>query len=206
MPWKCIPSCAKDDDIVRSLWKCRAARSNMRLYKYTNIITGRAYYGISKNVKQRNYSHAASARREVKTPFYDAVRKYGWTSFTLSISNELTTEQAQVAEIILIAITPNYNLHKGGGIGFSMLDKNYAEVLNWRKKLSRARKGRTPAKGMSHTEENRQFFSECGKLRWDLYGRYPEEVIKYSFRKAKEKFGISKTHYYRLKRSLRNDQ
>lgn len=177
----------------------------MRLYKYTNIKTGRAYYGISKDVKQRNYSHVSLVRRGHKTPFYDAVRKYGWNSFTLSISNELTTEQAQVAEIILIALTYNYNLHKGGSIGFSILDKSDIEVLNWRRKLSKARKGRTPAKGMSHTEENKQLFSEYGKLRWDLYGRYPEEVVNYSFREAKEKFGISKTHYYRLKRALTND-
>lgn len=176
----------------------------MRLYKYTNNITGRAYYGISANIKQRQYSHISAVKNGRKTPFYDAVRKYGWSSFTLSISNEMTAEQAQAAEIVLIALTRNYNLHKGGSIGFSMLDRPDAEVLNWRRKLSEAREGKTPAKGMSHTDENKQLFSRCGKLRWDIYGRYPEEVVTYSFREAKEKFGISKTHYYRLKRASSN--
>jgi len=53
---------------------------------------------------------------------------------------------------------------------------------------------------MKHTEENKKFFGECGRLRWDKYGRYPAEVTAMSFKEANEKYGISKTHYYRMRR------
>lgn len=178
----------------------------MILYKYTNTISGTVYYGITKNMKQRHYSHRSHARKGVKTPFYDAIRKYGWESFNLSISKELIVEQAQAAEIILIALTKNYNLHKGGSLGFSMLSKSADEVLAWREKLSRARAGKQPALGMSHSEATKALCGKYGKLRWDLYGRYPADVTRYPFKEAKKLFEISKTHYYRLKRSLSNDQ
>ena len=53
---------------------------------------------------------------------------------------------------------------------------------------------------MKHTEENKKKFGEFGKLRWDKYGRYPDTVVNLSFIEANKQHGISKTHYYRLRK------
>lgn len=83
-----------------------------------------------------------------------------------------------------------------------------AEKINsWKEKLSKARKGRQPALGMKHTEENKKLFSEVSKKYWDENRIYsPEEIRKFSsFKEANRATGISKTHYYRIKRALNND-
>jgi hypothetical protein len=73
-------------------------------------------------------------------------------------------------------------------------------------KLSASRIGGKPFLGKRHTEETKALCGKYGKLRWDMYGRYPSEVTKYSFKDAHLKFNISKTHYYRLlKRDKSND-
>jgi hypothetical protein len=61
--------------------------------------------------------------------------------------------------------------------------------------LSQARQGRTPALGMKHSDENKRYFSECSKRREP---KYPKQVTEIPFKEASEKYGISKTHYYRL--------
>jgi hypothetical protein len=66
----------------------------------------------------------------------------------------------------------------------------------WKAKLSLARQGRKPALGMKHTEENKNFFSECSKRRKLLYPTL--DVTKVGFIEANKTCGISKTHYYRL--------
>jgi hypothetical protein len=84
-----------------------------------------------------------------------------------------------------------------------MLDKHLKRAIQDIKAapdLKEKRKGRKPALGMKHTEDNKKKFGEFGKMRWDIYGRYPDDVINYSFNEAKEKYGISKTHYYRLRK------
>jgi hypothetical protein len=97
-----------------------------------------------------------------------------------------------------------YNLHPGGLGGFSILTKSEVEIEEWREKQRIARKGKTPALGMKHSDENKILFGEFGKKRWDIYGRYPaEEVVNMSFKEANKKFGISKTHYYRLRKQFK---
>lgn len=54
---------------------------------------------------------------------------------------------------------------------------------------------------MKHTEENRLLFSKVSKEYWDSQETYNwEEIKKYSHKEAKKIFGISTTHYYRLKK------
>ena len=117
--------------------------------------------------------------------------------------DNLTKEEACNLEIKYISEYQGkiYNIAVGGQTGFSMLLKTQAEQLAWKSNLSIARAGRKPALGMKHTDENKEVFSTCGRARWDLYGRYPSEVLNYGFAEANRKFGISKTHYYRLRKA-----
>lgn len=120
----------------------------------------------------------------------------------------------------------NYNLHDGGTLGHAMspehpkweqwklaLSRN--SVANskdveartvWINKLKEQRKGKTPALGMKHTEETKKLASKVSNEYWDTqntFARDPEKVsaiLALSHKEAKEKFGISTTHYYRLKK------
>ena len=121
---------------------------------------------------------------------------------------------------------PNYNLHDGGTLGHRMTPNSpkWQEWLNnlkeaktafkedvkafnnWRDKLKDKRKGRKPALGMKHTEETKKIASEVSNTYWDTQETFTRDTEKVksililSHREAKEQFGISTTHYYRLKK------
>lgn len=179
----------------------------MVVYKAVNTISGSTYYGISKNFKKRKSSHRKNSKecnkgkRGCKTPFYDAVRSYGWNKFEWFILFEGDVKECEEMEINLIASDNNcYNLHKGGHTGYDVTTKSKEEVEQWKNKLKEARKGRTPAKGMQHTEENKKLFKEMSIMYWNSVKTYDWCEIKHlTHKEAKEQFGISTTHYYRLK-------
>lgn len=175
----------------------------MYLYQIVNKDSGRKYYGITVNTKNRWSSHKYAAKyTRSKTPLYDAMRSYGFDRFILEVLEEGPDELIAQREINLIASDPTcYNLHQGGHIGFDVTTKEPDAVDEWKAKLRVKRKGKTPALGMKHTDETKKLCGEYGKLRWDIHGRYPDDVTSLSFKAAKEKYGISKTHYYRLRRT-----
>ncbi len=186
----------------------------MIVYKAINTKTGNNYYGITKNFRRRKASHKDRSReinknkKGCKTPFYDSIRSYGWDSFIWEIIFDGSEEEAAALEIELIRNDEScYNLHEGGHIGFNVTTKPEKEVEEWKSKLSIARKGKKPALGMQHSKENKELFSEISRAYWDSVETYSsEEVLKYNHKEAKEKFGISTTHYYRLrKRALSNE-
>lgn len=175
----------------------------MFLYMWQNNVSGNSYYGITKETVRRNISHRYSARGKSKTPFYDSIRAYGWEQFEFTILSEGSDTHIAMLEQQCIAYDATcYNLHQGGHIGFDVSTKTEKEVASWKDKLRCARKGRTPAAGMTHTEETKRLCGDYGKLRWDMYGRYPKEVLDYGFTESNRKFGISKTHYYRLRKAV----
>jgi len=198
----------KDDDIVCSPEKSGAAKQGIwKLYKIINNKSNTIYYGItSRGLNERFNCHKSSAKSGRRTKLYSAIRKYGIDNFKIELVKEFDNkEDCCNAEIDIIKTSQNklYNLAKGGEIGYSM--SNDPRYNDWVLKLKEKRKDRKPALGMKHSETNKEKFSECGKLRWDIYGRYPEEVTTMSFKDAKIKYGISKTHYYRMRR-LASDQ
>lgn len=186
----------------------------MEVYCIENKISGSIYFGLAKNFKRRMYGHVHCAKRGVKSPLYDAIRSYGLDAFDCYvIASGLSVEEAQEYEIQLIAEAKHigfkvYNIHLGGCIGFDNRTKGEEEVKKWKAKMSKARAGKKPALGMKHTEENKKLFGQYGKLRWDIHGRYPDDVLNYGFTEANKRYGISKTHYYRLRkeRALSNEQ
>ena len=179
------------------------------LYYIISPSTNGIYVGITKlGIKKRFYSHLASAKSGTKTKLYCAMRKYN-DFCIVSIESFISREECCLNEQLHISDLKDrgikvYNLTSGGEIGFSV--EHPFTLEEWKDKLKKARVGKKPALGMKHTEENKKIFSECGKRRWDIYGRYPEnEIINLSFKEANEKYGISRTHYYRLKRARTNE-
>lgn len=180
----------------------------MYLYEIRNNVNNAVYVGITRSsLKQRWKSHLYSARSNKKSILYDAMRSIGEEHFYIieikSFDNEPDLLQAEKDLIKFHREFSEkcYNILDGG--------EPYFPIKDWeahKTKLRKARAGRKPALGMKHTEENKKIFSEFSKLRWDLYGRYPDNVITYSFKEASEKFGISKTHYYRLRKLAENNE
>lgn len=163
-----------------------------QLHRIKNIVSGRCYIGMTKNNYLRRFSqHFSAARRGLKSPLYDAIRKYGEKNFSIEVIEEVETKQECCKkEIAFITNSDNlYNLASGGEGGFTV-----SNLKDWKEKLSKARQGRKPALGMKHTEENKKFFSECVKRKRLLY----DVTLPNSFKEAKQLLGISKTHYYRL--------
>lgn len=133
------------------------------LYKITNLVNDKIYFGKAHNIKHRWNGHKNAAKR--KTPgdyFYihKAMNKYGFDNFKIEIIEEFEIEkEALNAEIAAIAKyntkdrSIGYNLTDGGdgGSGYKFTDEQRAN-------LSRAKKGKytgseNPFWGKKHTEE-----------------------------------------------------
>lgn len=174
-----------------------------KLYKVVNRVSGREYIGMTKQTLDKRMSQHKDMAGKRNTPLYNAIESYGASEFSIHLLDEFNTrEECGLAEIEKIASTDNlYNLAPGGTGGFVVQD-----IDSWKLKLSAARKGRKPALGMKHTEENKQKFSEVSRAYWDSMDTYnPDDILKHSHREAKELYGISTTHYYRLKRAGSNE-
>ena len=174
------------------------------LYCITNKVNGKVYAGITNDLKHRWSSHVYASKHR-QTPLYSAIRKYGLDSFKMELVNFFGTKEecCEVEKYVISFLQenniPNYNLSSGGEGGFIVpTDK----IDQWKEKLRTARKGRTPAVGLKHSEEVKEVCSIASKKRWEISGTYPPDVVNYSFAKAREIYGISKTHYYRLKEKL----
>lgn len=179
----------------------------MILYEIRNSINDKVYVGITRtSLDQRYRSHKYSSK-SVHTPLYCAIRKHGIENFIMTpielFDNTKDLEEAEfnkIAEYRMQGILL-YNILDGGASYFPIKDMESHKAV-----LREKRKGRKPALGMKHSDENKKLFSKCGKARWDKYGRYPKDCIQLSANQAKEKYGISHTHYYRLKKlAVNND-
>lgn len=177
------------------------------LYEIRNSKSNTKYFGITNNIANRWRSHKSCANSGRKTPLYDAMRSYGIDCFSIhELDSFLTREEACLSEIIEIDNARInkyrlYNLADGGDGGHTVTCPVKKE--EWKAKLKKARAGRKPAKGMKHTKENKELFSKVSKEYWDSQETYdPQEVVKLSFKQAKEVYGISKTHYYRLRKRV----
>ena len=174
----------------------------MYLYEIRNTVNKSVYVGITRNSLSRRWlAHKSAAKRGVKSILYDAIRSLGVENFYITPVREFDNiSELLEAEKVLIKHHRSsdekcYNILDGG--------ESYFPIKDWdaqRAKLKIARAGRKPALGMKHSDENKIKFGEFSKMRWDLYGRYPEDVILMSFKDASTKHGISKTHYYRLRK------
>lgn len=169
--------------------------------------TSSLYIGMTKgNILRRMAQHKHAAKQGKKTPLYCCMRKYGIENFLIVIRDTFETKEECIqSEKDWIAFARKegwklLNLADGGEGGYVVPEHLKDE---WKAKLSKARKGRKPALGMRHTEENRKFFSECNKRKIPTF---PNLDFSLGFTKNNKLFGVSKTHYYRLlKRAKSND-
>lgn len=166
------------------------------LYKLSIEGSSKFYIGITNNIEKRRKSHTRKSKKG-GTKLYCAIRKYKNFKMTILAIYD-SREDACSAEKVAIEFFKDklYNMTTGGDGGWCINDKE-----NWIKKLVKTRQGKTPAKGMKHTSENKLLFSKISREYWDNQSTYnAEDILKHSHREAKRLFGISTTHYYRLKK------
>lgn len=170
-----------------------------KVYKIVNVLNNKYYVGMTKQDLIKRFSqHKQNAKNGKDTYLYNAIRKYGIDNFEIELICECSSkEECCLLEIKFISENESgYNLAKGGEGGFVVQD-----IDTWKEKLKEARKGKTPAIGLKHSEETKQKCSEASNKYWENQETYKwEDIRDYSHKEAKEKFGISTTHYYRLKK------
>ncbi|MCW8887962.1 MAG: GIY-YIG nuclease family protein [Gammaproteobacteria bacterium] len=168
-----------------------------KVYYLVSEETPYYYIGITrKRLNHRLNAHRSAARSGKKSPLYDCMRKH---KFIIALRDEYYSKEEccnRERELIKEARDLGHkllNLADGGEGGYTIPDHKKDE---WREKLSKARKGKRPFAGGKHSEETKRVCGEAGKRRWE--GKtYPDDVTEFSFKEAHEKYGISKTHYYR---------
>jgi group I intron endonuclease len=173
-----------------------------KLYKIVNLKNNKVYIGMTKNsLEKRFYQHCFISKTR-NTSLYNSMKKHGIENFKIELLNTYNNKKdcckAEI-ENILLNKNNSYNLAKGGEGGFVVNN-----IEDWKSKLSEKRQGRKPSLGMNHSESNKQLFSKISKQYWlenKIYNN--EEILKLSFKEAKLKFNISKTHYYRIHRQFR---
>jgi hypothetical protein len=156
-------------------------------------------------LRKRFIAHKGAAyRNNCKTKLYDAIRSYGIENFDIILIAEYPNwESLSIAEIETIRLYKElgynlYNMKDEKQPHFYIKDKDA-----WKNKLKEKRVGRKPALGMKHSEENKKLFSEVSNKYWNSQDTYnSNEILKYGFTKANKIFGISKTHYYRLRKKI----
>ena len=180
-----------------------------KVYRIVSDLTPRVYIGYTKQeLRSRMNDHRFCCRDESKTSFlYNVMRKYGEFNFKIHLISEFSSKEEAIAEEIrLIADSDkkvSMNLAPGGNGGYVVPESKKAD---WISKLKQARKGRTPAKGMKHSEENKRLFAEVSNEYWATQETYKWDDVKHlSHRDAKKATGISTTHYYRLKKRAENN-
>jgi group I intron endonuclease len=131
------------------------------LYKITNLINNKCYVGwTGKTVEDRWQRHQKDAlTHRDNRKFYNAIRKYGASSWTVETLMEVTSiNEAKQKEIELIekynSYSQGYNATKGG-------DGNNGIIMSEESNLARSRalKGRSKnydrMKGKKHSEETK---------------------------------------------------
>lgn len=96
-----------------------------KVYKITNIINGKYYFGkTSKNIQYRFKQHQKNAKSKINRHLYDSMNKYGVSNFKIELISEFNSnEEASNEEIRLIKYYKSnlpeygYNMTIGGDGG-----------------------------------------------------------------------------------------
>lgn len=176
------------------------------IYCYTNKVNGKKYIGQTLYPSQRKRSHRFNVNEGVKNKFYDAVRCYGWESFSYEVLEE--TENLDECEVKWIShyntLVDGYNLNEGG-CGNSGHSRALDSIEKQREKMKGIRKSdevrkkmsdglkeyyknnKHPWAGKSHTPENREKLVNATK-------KWRETRTEQEWEEHKQKLSLSKNN------------
>ena len=116
------------------------------IYRFVNQINGKCYVGFTQDIKKRYDNHKAYSKIK-DTPFYKAIRKYGWDNFDFEILYQSFDKEHCLNEMESFFIRENnsyghtgYNLTFGGEGG----SRPMSEYV--KKKVSKRMKGKISVK------------------------------------------------------------
>lgn len=110
------------------------------IYCFINRLNGKRYVGQSTDVYKRKYTHETNATRYgIKSPFYDAIRKYGVTGFDFVILEVCPRDRLLEQEIYWIQQLGTYKLEYNMSLGGESSPASNPEVAA---KISASHKGR----------------------------------------------------------------
>lgn len=133
------------------------------VYKHTNTINGKCYIGITSQLPELRWKNGYGYSK-TQPKFYNAIKKYGWESFTHEILFEkLTFDEANQKEIELIAFYDSCNVGYNTSMGGSG-NTGHAVTPEMRKQMSLAHAGQVSwTKGKPLTEAHKQKLSLAHK-------------------------------------------
>ncbi len=135
-----------------------------KIYMYTNSANGKVYIGQTRTSLEYRAQTNGNNYKECRR-FYNAIKKYGWDSFTHEILFDcLTLDEANVLEEQCIetyhARDPKYGYNIAfGGLNHKCSDETRA-LLSQRRKEEYRDKTRNPMYGKKHTPEALKKMSE----------------------------------------------
>jgi group I intron endonuclease len=162
------------------------------IYEFVNNINQKVYVGQAVDYKQRIRTHKFNLKQNKNTPFYAALKKYGWENFSINIIEECEENVLNEREVYWISekkcLYPDgYNLLEGG---------NQARHTDFTKqKISNGRKGikfseshienlRESHLGYIMPEEQKRKISESNKGK--IFSEQTKLKLKYSQPHRKE--------------------
>lgn len=110
------------------------------IYKYTNILNNKIYVGKTSKLNRRKATHKRLSKT-VNSKFYNAIRKYGFESFSFEILEEVSSlQEANKKEILWISFYNSfingYNSTIGGDGGDTSKSEAYILGMNKRRSFS----------------------------------------------------------------------
>jgi group I intron endonuclease len=154
----------------------------MLIYEAYNKNNGKSYIGLTtKTLDIRVSQHIRAAKSGSKMHFHKAIRKHGPDAFEWSV---------------IMIVKDIDELYDKEQLCISLFepDQLYNKSLG----------GEHSAYGMRHSDETKVVCGEHAKRRWDgkrAKDLWPEECFaEPSYKVAKEKWGVPKTTWYRVRR------
>ena len=136
------------------------SEANYSVYRITNNVNGKLYFGLTKrNISERMKQHRYSANRGAKFLISRAIKKYGWSCFSVDIiESGLTKDEACSMEIRLIKQSGScyengYNMMPGGQVGISLRPE------------TKARKSKSAKKAWQSSEKWREAINNPERLK-----------------------------------------
>lgn len=162
----------------------------MKIYKITNLITGKLYIGqTSKTLNERLEAHIRCAKKKVNRYLYDAMNHYGFHNFTIEVIEETCEALANEREIHWIAqlntLLPNgYNMTIGGGGGNTLASKSLEERVEIYRRQGEKRRG-------VRSDRWKKSIAEGAKRREASYSEEKRDVIRQKISATNKAKGIT---------------
>jgi len=160
----------------------------MYIYGYKNIVNSKWYIGKSesKNKKRRHKEHVKHVKNNVKSQFYNAIRKYGWDTFERHILFECATRKElnqKEKEFIQLynSYQKGYNATLGGDGG-----DTFSSLSDTQKRLTNEKRSESLKKAWGRDRESRMQSFANG----DYSFRQTEEYRKLQSERCKQIYNV----------------